>query len=138
MSIRSMMEWDSSSNRMMGFVDLELNSGNNDDSYQLDTEVLVVMAVGLVGHWKTPIAYFLTAKLSSSMQGELIKQSIVQIHLAGLVVVALVCDGLSANVKMVKDFGCSLNPDQLKSFFVNPADPSDLDSFSDRETTRAT
>ena len=100
MSIRSMMEWDSSSNRMMGFVDLGLNLGNNADSDQLATEVLVVMAVGLVGHWKTPIAYFLTAKLSSSMQGELIKQSIVQIHLAGLVVVALVCDGLS--VPMLK------------------------------------
>ena len=62
------------------------------------------------------------------MQGELIKQSIVQIHLTGLVVVALVCDGLSANVRMVKDFGCSLDPDQLKPFFENLADPSKTDS----------
>lgn len=126
MAIKSHLQWDPHTQRMMGFTDLGLASrdGGHDDSDEVATEALVILVVGLVGHWKAPIAYFLTSKLSSAVQGELLRQVIVEIQSVGLIVVALVMDGLSGNVRMAKDFGCSLDPSNIAPLFPNPTDPT--------------
>jgi len=128
MSMRSHLEYDPSSGRMVGFTDLGLTSvgdvvQDNCDSADLATEALVILVVGLMGYWKAPVAYFLTSKLSSVTQGELMKQVILAVEGIGLSVAAMVMDGLSANVKMVKNFGCNLELGNLNPFFPNPANP---------------
>jgi hypothetical protein len=87
-------------------------------------EALVILAVGLLGHWKAPIAYFLTSKLSAALQGELLRHAIIELESVGLSTVALVMDGLAANIRMVKEFGCNLHADNISPFFPNPVDPS--------------
>ena len=122
MAVKTQLEWDPQTKKMVGFVDLGCNASQMVDGQDEATEALVIMAVGLVGHWKAPIAYFLTNKLTADVQTELVKQAIVAVHDSGLKVVALVLDGLSTNVRMVQKLGCSLRPDNLKPDFVNPAD----------------
>jgi hypothetical protein len=52
MSIRKLLDWDSKRQQMVGFVDLGAGSLDNDVAEA--TEVIVIMAVVLQGHWKIP------------------------------------------------------------------------------------
>ena len=124
MAIKNHIEWDQNAGSMTGFVNLELSSVQDTDSDEVAPEAVVILAVGLLGHWKAPIAYFLTSKLAATLQGELLRQAIIELESVGLSTVALVMDGLAANVRMVKDFGCTLDVDNISPFFPNPVDPS--------------
>jgi len=41
-------------------------------SEEVATEVLVFMLVGVIGHWKLPVAYFCTNGLTASTQKSLV------------------------------------------------------------------
>jgi len=104
---------------MDGLVDLGLGPRESDEcDGEMATEALVFLAVGLLGHWKAPVVYFFANKLSADVQGELVRQCIVELTEVGMSVETIVMDGLAANVAMVKKFGCSLNPDNLYPFFL--------------------
>ena len=64
MSIRKQLDWDPKRQQMVGFVDLGAGSLDNDVAEA--TEVIVIMAVGLQGHWKIPVGYFLINGISAS------------------------------------------------------------------------
>jgi len=126
MSLKTNLQWNLSQMRMDGLVDLGLGPGEGDeDEGGMATEAIVFLTVGLLGHWKAPVAYFLCNKLSADVQGELVQQCIIELTSVGLSVEAVVMDGLSANVAMVKKFGCSLNPDNICPLFPHPCNTSD-------------
>jgi len=54
MSIKSEVRWNKQRGRMVGLVDLGETAveEEEEDSAEYATEALVVMAVGVVGHWK--------------------------------------------------------------------------------------
>lgn len=65
MSIKKACELDSSSGRLIGYVDLGHSQDPQDtDDLPLATEALVFMVVGLAAPWKMPFGYFLNAGLS--------------------------------------------------------------------------
>jgi len=55
---------------MVGFVDLRAGSLDNDVAEA--TEVIVIMAVELQGHWKIPVGYFLINGISAEVQSQLV------------------------------------------------------------------
>ena len=117
--IRKRLDWDAKKKSMIGFVDL--GAGPNDDDTQKEaTEALVIMAVGITGHWKVSLGYFLIAGLGAKAQTQLVKQSIAKLYDVGIEAVALVMDGLSTNQSMATILGCSLNPDKIKANFPHP------------------
>ena len=61
MSIKKQIIYDEHTKKMTGFVNL----GNETEEEEEATEALVVMIVGLRGHWKAPVAYYLTHSLSA-------------------------------------------------------------------------
>ena len=124
MSIRKHLDWDPKRQEMVGFVDLGAGSLDNDAGEA--TEAVVVMAVGLQGQWKVPVAYFLVNGISAEVQSQLVLSVISSLYEAKVNVVALVMDGLNANQKMANVMGCSLAVDDMRSSFPHPSDSSRL------------
>jgi hypothetical protein len=122
MNIRKRIDWDRASNRMTGFVDFGVG-GLDYDSQAEATEVLVIMAVGLMGYWKVPLGYFLTHGLSAQLQVQLLKLALQKVYDVGVICVCIVMDGCSVNQAMVKLLSCSIEPSNLVTSFEHPSAP---------------
>lgn len=120
MAIKKSMQYNQAKGDFVGFVDLGQNVSISSNSQELATEALVIMAVGITGHWKQAIGYFLTNGLSAEVQKELVLHSIESLSDAGIRVKALTLDGLSANLSMLRKLGCSTSVDSLQSSFRAP------------------
>ena len=121
MAIRKHVDWDTVQQRMIGFTDL--GSGSLDDDSQAEaTEVLVIMAVGLTGHWKVTLGYFLITGISATVQAQLLLTALRKLHEAGIRGIALVMDGHSTNQATVAELGGSLSPANLVSHFRHPSE----------------
>ncbi|KAH9367249.1 hypothetical protein HPB48_013132 [Haemaphysalis longicornis] len=124
MSIKRSCDFDSSTGRFIGYVDLGHSQEPQDaDDLPLATDALVFMVVGLAAPWKMPFGYFLNAGLSGEVLKNLVLEAIACIQDCGLTVVAVVCDCLGANVSMAKLLGCQVHEhayEDLKPYFPNP------------------
>ncbi|KAG8197908.1 hypothetical protein JTE90_020287 [Oedothorax gibbosus] len=76
---------------VIGLVD-NLTGSEDENILRLSTEVLVMMAVGVLQQWKAPLAYYLVGGIKSAVQATLIKQ-ISQLFHFDLHVVGFTCDG---------------------------------------------
>lgn len=119
MSIKKHVQYNPHTESMSGFVDM--GDGNNETD--VASEALVFMVVGLQGHWKAPIAYFLSKSLSPEPQGVLLSQALEELHARGIRVVCLTMDGHASNVGMCNQLGCELKGDPrepLQTSFPHP------------------
>lgn len=119
MAIRKHVQYNPHTQEMSGFVDM----GDGMNETDVATEALVFMVVGLQGHWKAPIAYYLTKSLSPETQKVLLVHALEELHERGIRVVCVTMDGHASNVSMCNQLGCQLkgNPvEPLKTFFAHP------------------
>ena len=126
MAIKSQVDWDQYSQTMIGFCDL--GSGRSHvlgEQPTVASEALVMMAVGLVGHWKVAFGYFLINGITAEVQQSIVEQGIRELHQCGLKVVALTMDGLMTNQAMARNMGCIMDRVNLKSSIPNPACPGE-------------
>ena len=123
MALKKEVVYDPKSGGYGGFVDCGNFQPSCRDS--LATEALVFMVVGLTGHWKYPVAYFLADHLAGDVQAEIIKQLICVLTNAGLKVHGVTCDGSYANQYTSTKLGCTLIPGHIKPYFPHPADPDE-------------
>ena len=105
MSIRSETIWDDNSSKFVGTVDYGGIQGEHPE--KVAQNALVVMAVGLRGGWRTPIAYFLTKSLTAEVQSTILKEAITLLTEAEFDVHGVVFDGTSKNTATAKHLGCS-------------------------------
>ena len=119
MSIRKHIDWDPVQQKMIGFTDLGAGSLDS-DSQQEATEALVIMAVGLTGHWKVTLGYFLIAGINATVQAQLVRTAFCKLHEVGMRGMALIMDGHATNQAMVHELGSRLTPGQLTSYFDHP------------------
>lgn len=119
MAIRKHVDWDPKTQKMVGFVDLGTGSADSDVQHEA-TEALVIMAVGLTGHWKVTLGYFLITGISSIVQAKLIETALIKLGEIGIRGLALVMDGHATNQGMVSQLGGSLQPNNIKSSFPHP------------------
>lgn len=115
MKIKQQMQFDQAKGEYTGFVNLGQQYSNDTDA--LATEALVFLAVGVTGHWKQVIGYFLINGISADLQKELVLYAISNLKEVGVSVRALTLDGLKANMSMLKKLGCSIEPENIKSHF---------------------
>ena len=125
MSLRKHIDWDQKRQKMVGFTDLGAGAIDS-DSQEEATEVIVVMAVGLTGHWKVALGYFLIAGINAVVQAQLIKTAFVKLHEAGVRGIALVMDGHATNQAMISELGGSLSLTDMKTTFPHPADAAKM------------
>ena len=98
-----------------------LGDGNNETD--VAAEALVFMVVSLQGHWKAPIAYFLTKSLSPETQRVLLTHALEELHARGIRVVSTTMDGHASNISMCNQLGCELKGDPrepLQTSFSHP------------------
>lgn len=81
MGIREKIEWDGI--KMHGSVDMGINIGTKNDNSVHSKIALVFMAVGVHGHWKMPICYFLVSGLNRTERNNLLKQCLILIYDTG-------------------------------------------------------
>ena len=114
MSIRKNSSWDKNSWKFVGHVDF---GGTMEESDKIATEALVFMAVGLSGRWKMPVAYFFTDHASAEIQTNLVLDCIRRLHVAGITVRAVTCDGTEVNLSMFRRLGVDMD----KPYFNHPS-----------------
>jgi len=72
-------------------------------------------------HFKLPIAYFLTNGVEADFLANVVRESLVLIDMPGIKCVAVISDGLSANLKCAKLLGLNLSDiNALKTWFTHP------------------
>jgi hypothetical protein len=119
MCIRRHIEYDSGTGSMVGFVDLGSGPVENDEATA--REALVIMAVGLAGHWKVPLGYVLIDGITADVQKELVLMAISKLGEVGIRAVAIVMDGHQTNQSMAKKLGCSFDGKEIISSFEHPS-----------------
>lgn len=120
MSIKRHLQYNPHAQSMSGYVDLGDGSNETDPA----TEALVLMVIGLQGHWKSPIAYYLTSTLHADTQKELVVHALEALHERSIKVVSITMDGHATNISMCNLLGCDLkgNPEvPLKTSFPHPS-----------------
>lgn len=105
MAIRKQTLYDQKNDEYVGFVNYGLAEIKPPDNV-LASEALVFALVGLRSHWKCPIAYFLTDKLTSTVQAQLIRKALILSGEIGLRVWCITSDGTSPNIATFKLLGC--------------------------------
>ena len=121
MAIRKQVNWDSKRKCFVGYVDN--GSGVDSNSPEEATEALVFMVVGIFGHWKLPIAYFLLNGFPGHALAKLVTHALERLHEVGVTVVTLTLDGHQANQSAVKQLGASLKG-TIASSFKHPSNPA--------------
>ena len=119
MAIKKHIQYNPNTQRMSGFVDM----GDGINETDVATEALVFMVVGLQGHWKAPIGYYLTKSVTPDTQKVLLVHALEALHARELRVMCVTMDGHASNVSMCNQLGCQLkaNPSEpLKTFFPHP------------------
>ena len=84
------------------------------------TKVLMVIAVGITGRWRIPLAYCLTDGTNAELQESLLQLVISKLWESQCLVISVTMDGLSANQKTLRNLGCCLDPTNLISSFPHP------------------
>lgn len=96
---------------MSGSVDM----GDGSNETDVATEVLMFLVVGLQGHWKAPIAYYLTKTLSPDTQRVLLSHADM--------VICVTLDGHASNIGVCNQLGCELRgktQEPLQTSFTHP------------------
>ena len=109
-----------------------MNLGDNIEHDEKATEVLVLMIVGLQGHWKAPVAHFFTRTLQASTQQQLVLHTISSLREIGVQVCAITMDGHATNVAMCSLLGCQLDPSKrMKTYFFMDCSSEPIYVFMD-------
>jgi hypothetical protein len=118
MALKKHVSFDPTTQRSIGYVDLGFGSSEE----EVASEALVLMVVGLMGHWKAPIAYFFSRTCNQETQKNLVEAALVALAEQGLTVVSLTMDGHATNLGMARLFGCDFrDPRNLTTTFPHPS-----------------
>ena len=131
MAIRKQVIYDPKKDQYVGFI----NYGGAvvEPSEKLASEALAFLLVGLRGHWKCPIGYFLINKMSANVQKQLVRIALTKAAEAGLRVHSVTCDGTTTNISMFEGLGCSFGctSDTMKTTFKHPTEQYDVSAILD-------
>lgn len=116
MSLRTEVGWSDSQHCFTGHVDF----GGGPVENTVASHAMMLLAVSLSGRWKAPIGYFLTDHINSTQLGHIIADALQATGDRGLIVKAIVGDGLKANMKAAAILGFDLNATNPKCHINHP------------------
>lgn len=117
MSIRRHAQWNKSTMQFDGFADTG-RSAHGQDSLPLAKDALVYLITGVDDDFKIPVAYFFINGLNGVDRATLTNEIIIRLNEIGIEVVALIFDGLPANLTMCKALGADF--DTGKAYISDP------------------
>eukprot|EP00069_Balaena_mysticetus_P010167 bmy_20586T0 len=119
-SLKQQLQWDPSSHHLLGFMDFGLGKLDADET-PLASETVLLMAVGISGHWRTPLGYFFVNRASGYLQAQLLRLTIGKLSDIGITVLAVTSDATAHSVQMAKALGIHLDGDNMKCTFQHPS-----------------
>uniref|UniRef100_A0A8D1N548 THAP domain containing 9 n=1 Tax=Sus scrofa TaxID=9823 RepID=A0A8D1N548_PIG len=119
-SLKQQLQWDPSSHQLQGFMDFGLGKLDADEM-PLASETVVLMAVGISGHWRTPLGYFFVNRASGYLQAQLLRLTIGKLSDIGVTVLAVTSDATADSVQMAKSLGIRMDGDNMKCTFQHPS-----------------
>lgn len=122
-SLKQQLQWDPSSHHLQGFMDFGLGILDADET-PLASETILLMAVGISGHWRTPLGYFFVNRASGYLQAQLLRLTIGKLSDIGITVLAVTSDATAHSVQMAKALGIHMDGDDLKCTFQHPSSSS--------------
>lgn len=82
---------------------------------------VVLMIIGVNGHWKIPIAYYFIESLNDMERANIVNDTLIYIHETGVLVTSITFDGPHYNFVMATKLGAQLNiNDNLQVYFSHP------------------
>lgn len=122
-SLKEQLQWDPSSHHLQGFMDFGLGKLDADEM-PLASETILLMAVGVSGHWRTPLGYFFVNRASGYLQAQLLRLTIGKLSDIGITVLAVTSDATAHSVQMAKALGIHIDGDNMKCTFQHPSSSS--------------
>ncbi|XP_054544135.1 DNA transposase THAP9 isoform X1 [Talpa occidentalis] len=122
-SLKQQLQWDPSSHHLQGFMDFGLGKLDADEM-PLASETILLMAVGISGHWRTPLGYFFVNRESGYLQAQLLRLTIGKLSDIGITVLAVTSDATAHSVQMAKALGIHIDGDNMKYTFQHPSSSS--------------
>ncbi|XP_053452729.1 DNA transposase THAP9 isoform X2 [Nycticebus coucang] len=122
-SLKQQLQWDPSSHSLQGFMDFGLGKLDADET-PLASETVLLMAVGIFGHWSTPLGYFFVNRASGYLQAQLLRLTIGKLSDIGITVLAVTSDATAYSVQMAKALGIHIDGDNMKCTFQHPSSSS--------------
>ncbi len=120
-NLKQHLQYDKSLGSFFGYVDKGLSCNDSEDEA---TGALVLMAVGLRGNWKLPLAYFLVSGVTGHYLSSVIKECVSKLYREGVTVTSVTCDGTSHNLSALELLGASLSIYDDRPYFSHPSDPA--------------
>lgn len=77
------------------------------------------MVVSHKSSYELPIGCFSISGFGSNERSNLVLQALEKLHSVGIKVISLTFDGAATNLGMEKILGCSMKPNNLKSYFYH-------------------
>ncbi|XP_003477736.2 DNA transposase THAP9 isoform X2 [Cavia porcellus] len=121
--LKQKLQWDSSTQSLQGFMDFGLGKLDADET-PLATETVVLMGVGIFGHWRMPLGYFFVNRASGYLQAQLLRLTIGRLSDIGVTVLAVTSDATAHSVQMAKALGIHMDGDNIKCTFQHPSSSS--------------
>uniref|UniRef100_A0A2K6M8J0 THAP domain containing 9 n=1 Tax=Rhinopithecus bieti TaxID=61621 RepID=A0A2K6M8J0_RHIBE len=121
--LKQQLHWDPSSHSLQGFMDFGLGKLDADET-PLASETVLLMAVGIFGHWRTPLGYFFVNRASGYLQAQLLRLTIGKLSDIGITVLAVTSDATAHSVQMAKALGIHIDGDDMKCTFQHPSSSS--------------
>lgn len=109
MSIRRHSQYNPTSMKFDGFIDLGRKKPGDDINLPLAKDALVFMVSGVNEDFKIPVAYFLCSGLNGVERANITREVLIRLSQIGIAVVALIFDGLSANITMCAELGADFS-----------------------------
>nr|XP_051675584.1 DNA transposase THAP9 isoform X1 [Oryctolagus cuniculus] len=122
-SLKQQLQWDPSSQSLQGFMDFGLGKLDADET-PLASETVLLMAVGIYGHWRTPLGYFFVNRASGYLQAQLLRLTIGKLSDTGITVLAVTSDATAHSVQMAKALGICIDEGNMKCTFQHPSSSS--------------
>ncbi|XP_008691521.2 DNA transposase THAP9 isoform X2 [Ursus americanus] len=122
-SLKQQLQWDPSNHHLQGFMDFGLGILDADET-PLASETVLLMAVGISGHWRTPLGYFFVNRASGYLQAQLLRLTIGKLSDIGITVLAVTSDATAHSVQMAKALGIHIDGDNMKCTFQHPSSSS--------------
>lgn len=121
-SLKKHIHFESSTSSFFGYVDKGLI--HETDETNKATSALVLMAVGLKGYWKIPLAYVLVNGVTGSYLASILKECIIRLHSINVDVASVTCDGTIHNITALEILGATISINKSKPFFKHPSNES--------------
>lgn len=107
MSIKDKIEFDGK--HFYGLVDMGSGAYTDSDIVDHATNVLVFLDVGVNGHWKLPLGYFLIKGLNGNKRANLLRTCLKLVFETGVIINSITFDGAHSNLNMCTRLGAQFD-----------------------------